>query len=167
MTVAATAQEKHIYYAICCLPAQQEESLASKQCSDELSGHLTIAYRLSIVNWDYQHYHPLYIIFSPPHPFSLTSLRYSHSTYPFFVTSVAPVPYHALFLYVHVSTISLNLGLPSKISCYLHSLPTFILFLTNNKPNCSVKTDGGQAQGAKMLQYSYNSPHWINSPWLL
>lgn len=44
MTVAATAQEKHIYYAICCLSAQQE-SLASKQCSNELSGHLTIAYR--------------------------------------------------------------------------------------------------------------------------
>lgn len=30
MTVAAIPQE-HIYYAICCLSAQQEESLAGKQ----------------------------------------------------------------------------------------------------------------------------------------
>lgn len=41
MTVAATPQEEHIYYATCCLFAQQEESLAGKQQPDELSGWTT------------------------------------------------------------------------------------------------------------------------------
>lgn len=48
MTVAAIPQEQHIYYAICCLFAQQEESLAGKQWSDELCEWATPAHSLQI-----------------------------------------------------------------------------------------------------------------------
>lgn len=48
MTLAATPQDEHIYCAICCLFAQQEESLAGKQWPDELSGWATFAHSLQI-----------------------------------------------------------------------------------------------------------------------